>query len=275
MPTPVGIVGLGAIGGSLALALRDSATFRVSSWADRPADRDAAKRSGVAVADSLAALAHDPALVVLAIPLDRIVPTARRLLEHAPDLTLLHTGSLQGADALGIDEPLAAHVFGTHPIAGTHASGFEAARPDLFHDAVVSIERRTPAPFRDGAEALWRAAGAVRIERRDAEEHDARMAWVSHLPQLVSTALAAALARSTVPADEMGPGARDTTRLAQSSFEMWRPIIRGAPLETRLALRAVGHVLASIENALEAGDPAALERTWEDARRWRLTAERV
>lgn len=275
MPTPIGIVGLGAIGGSLALALRDAAAFRVSSWADRPADRDAATRSGVAVADSLAALAHDRALVVLAIPIDRIAPTARRLLDHAPDLTMLHTGSLQDAGALGMDEQLAAHVFGTHPIAGTHATGFEAARADLFHDAVVSIERRSPAALRDGAEALWRAAGAVRIERRDAADHDARMAWVSHLPQLVSTALAAALARSTVPADDMGPGARDATRLAQSSFEMWRPIMRGAPPETRLALRALGQVIASIENALDAGDPAALERTWEDARRWRLTAERV
>lgn len=274
-PTAVGIVGLGAIGGSLALALRGNAGYELSAWASSAADRAAAERAGVRLAPSLEALARASTIAIVAVPLDAIAGAARALLDVASGLTVLHTGSLQVPAAVGLDAATASHTFGAHPIAGTHGAGFGAARPDLFRGAQVSIESRAPGDARELATDLWRAAGAGRIEVRDAAEHDALMAWVSHLPQLLSTALASSLAGAHITPDAVGPGARDTTRLAQSAFEMWRPLLEHAPTETRRALRTAAEVIGSFEHALGAGDLTEIERAWEDARRWRLAVERA
>jgi hypothetical protein len=110
----------------------------------------------------------------------------------------LHVCGLQGKGALGLDDATHERLIGTHPLAGSHESGFPASRPGLFIGATVSIEQRANAHVRRRAELLWRTVGAARIEYRTAEEHDRLMAWVSHLPQLASTALAASLAAADV-----------------------------------------------------------------------------
>ena len=275
MPTAVGIVGLGAIGGSLALALREQPRYEITAWAASDLDRAAAGRHGVRLAESVDALARTSDIAIVAVPLDAIAAAARHLLDIAPGLTVFHTGSLQAEDAVGLDASAASRTFGAHPIAGTHGTGFDAARADLFRGALISIESRAPADARAMAADLWRGAGAGRIEVRDAAGHDALMAWVSHLPQLVSTALASSLAGAHVAAEVVGPGARDSTRLAQSAFAMWRPLLEHAPAETRRALRTAAETITSIEHALDTGDMTTIERAWEEACRWRLAVERA
>ena len=137
------------------------------------------------------------------------------------------------------------------------------------------VERRAGARQREDAELFWSLAGARRIAYADASEHDAAMAWISHLPQLASKALADTLA-TTAPRDmevAPGPGARDTTRLAMSPFEMWHPILERAPRETVAALRAFERSVEHLRIALEARDWEAMRSIWEGASTWRMGIE--
>jgi prephenate dehydrogenase len=168
-----------------------------------------------------------------------------------------------------------ARVIGTHPLAGSHRSGFAAASSDLFRDATVFVEQRANARQKEDAELFWSLAGARRIEYATAHEHDASMAWISHLPQLASTALASAMATHTPPAVAMapGPGGRDATRLAMSNIAMWEPILSRAPAETTRALEVLEESIRSVRLALESRDRGALEAIWERANAWRAALE--
>jgi prephenate dehydrogenase len=258
---PVAVIGLGAIGGSVAKALV-RAGVRVRAHASSAADADGARAAGVEIADDLAGCVADTPTVLIAVPIPAHAAVAAAA---APDALLLHTASLQRETALGTS---AGRVIGTHPIAGTHRAGFVAADADMFDGCVVSIEARAPATARTSAEHLWRTIGARRFEYRTAEEHDRLMTWVSHLPQLASTALAGAIASSGVRWDALGPGGRDATRLAASPFDMWSSILAHARPEAAHAAAALERSLGAIRSALESGDMETVERIWASARAW-------
>jgi prephenate dehydrogenase len=99
------------------------------------------------------------------------------------------------------------------------------------------------------------------------------MSWVSHLPQLTATALAAVLAQRDIGSSDVGPGARGTTRLAASDPAVWVPVLRRSPRETVEALRRLTTTLDALRQALESHDGASLTQTWEQARAWRARAE--
>jgi len=272
----IGIVGLGAIGGSLALACRDAAP--VLAWSRDAADREGARAAGIDVcggddAEWPRAIAVATILVV-AVPMDELAHVVAALLPHLPDeCLLLHASSLQRREALGLSETELGRVLGTHPIAGSERSGFAAADSAMFRGATVRAEARATAPVRARVETLWRAAGAVRVVWDDAAAHDALMAWVSHLSQMASTALAAVLAEQGISPRDLGPGARDVTRLAKSDFGMWAPILAKAPQETVIAMRRLTSALRCLGDALEAHDAPTLGRTWNESRAWRTSAE--
>ena len=95
------------------------------------------------------------------------------------------------------------------------------------------------------------------------------MRWVSHLPQLAATALAAALADAGVPAGALGPGGRDTTRLAVSPWRLWHALLAMSPSASAYPIRLLEAELTSMRRALEAGDLDGLGRTWRRAAAWR------
>lgn len=271
----VAIAGLGVIGGSLAKAL-SKAGVSVRGYSPLRAERERARAEGLQVEDALgAALVRDASVVVLAVPIDRIVSLARELRPHVAEGTLLlHTGSLQSAEALGLREGEREWLIGTHPLAGSEGSGFDHASADLFTGATVSIEERAGARERGVIEMLWRTAGATSLVWRSAEEHDRLMSWVSHLPQLSSIALGLAMSRAGIATGAGGAGLRDTTRLAGSSLMMWRPILDAAPGDTVEALRALEEAIAELRSALEGGDQELLSEMWTAARAWRTAAEK-
>ena len=270
----IGIVGLGAIGGSLALALKECAPLLV--WSLERADREVAAAAGMTVCreTTWATEMAKASAIVIAVPLHEVAPVARELLPRVADGCLvMHASSLQRREAVGLSESEFRRVLGTHPIAGTERSGFGAADPAIFRDATVRAEARADAQTRARIEMVWRAAGASQFVWEDAPKHDALMAWISHLPQLTGTALAAVLADHRVAARETGPGARDTTRLAASDLAMWRPILERAPQDTIDALRRLTSVLEELGDALEARDQASVARVWQQARSWRVGSE--
>ncbi|MGH7448899.1 MAG: prephenate dehydrogenase, partial [Longimicrobiales bacterium] len=217
----VGIIGLGVIGGSLA---RDLAArgIRVLAYDLDPAALRAARDARVVSAplDPVFANAGDVDAVVIALPLGAalaVLDGAGDRLARVPLVTdVCSTKRTMAAAAHRLG--LTARFVGSHPLAGDHRSGWEAARADLFRGATVYLcpAAETPAEPVAMLHALWELAGAV-PETIDAAEHDRLLAWTSHLPQAASTALGRALARAGVQLDRLGPGGRDMTRLAHSS----------------------------------------------------------
>ncbi|MEX1051441.1 MAG: prephenate dehydrogenase/arogenate dehydrogenase family protein, partial [Gemmatimonadales bacterium] len=158
---------------------------------------------------------------------------------------------------------------GSHPLAGTHEQGFAAARPDRFRQAIVYV---TGLP--DGEDAareiadFWTTVFESHVVRLDATTHDTRLALTSHLPQAVASALAVTLARQAGAA-AVGPGARDTTRLAAGSVEMWRDLL---VLNREAVLAAIEHFerdLGDLRRVLQDGDAPALSEWLGVGARWR------
>jgi prephenate dehydrogenase len=272
----IGIVGLGAVGGSLALALRDSAP--VLAWARDPADRASARAAGIRVCREGDSTWLDEmtrtSVVVIAVPLDEVALVARDVVPRlSDDALVLHTASLQTRDALGMTDTEFKRVLGTHPIAGSERSGFGAADAATFRGATIRADARAASSERRRLEMVWRLAGIDRFVWGDAAEHDQLMSWVSHLPQIASTALAAALAQEGITHADVGPGARDATRLASSDFRMWAPILRTAPRESVVALRRLTSLLEAFVEALEQHDSTSVTSVWERARAWRTSTE--
>jgi prephenate dehydrogenase len=266
------VVGLGLMGGSLA---RDLAARGVRVLGH---DRDAgavegALREGVVHAALGPGLegAEEAELVVAAVPVTAAAAVLRELAPRLRSARLVtDVGSTKASVCAAAEAAGIGAVFvGSHPLAGSHLSGWEASRPGLFAGARVFL---SPAPSAGApalalARELWTALGAL-PETVDAAEHDLLLARTSHLPHLASVTLARALAAAGVPRAELGPGGRDVTRLAGSSPEMWTAVAldNAAPLAEAVdGLRAR---LDELHAALRAGDAAALHALFAAAREW-------
>jgi prephenate dehydrogenase len=237
-----------------------------------PEDRRLAEAAGVRVGP-LAVIVKDADLILLAVPIDRLAEVAREVVAAAPaHTTILHAGSLQRPDATRLDGETARRVIGTHPLAGSTRSGFSAATSDLFSGATVFVEARGALDqrTREDAELFWSMAGAGRIEYRDAAEHDDLMAAISHVPQILATSLAATLGYAGIHRDALGPGGRDMTRLAASSWEMWRPLLLASPGRTLAMLESIETELREFRSEIERRMLDETGVTWSVARAWAL-----
>ena len=273
----VGVVGVGLIGGSLALALRRGGFAGQIAGFDRDASalERAAKLQVIdQVAESASQAARGAELVVVAVPVKALGPVMHDVgLTLDPGAVVTDVGSTKAevieTARLELRERFARFVPG-HPIAGREASGVEAATVDLFKGARVVL---TPVAGTDPkavelVRGAWEAAGA-RVSMLDAEEHDRIFAAVSHLPHFLSFALVSEIASRADAAELFGfaaGGFRDFTRIAASSPEMWRDIA----LQNRTALLAeldrYGVRLAVFRELIEKGDGPALERLMAEAR---------
>jgi prephenate dehydrogenase len=269
----VGVVGLGCIGGSLLKALPGDVA-RVRGWSASTEDCAMARALGQDVPDTMENALAEAEVIVIAVPVQAIAEVAAGAIRVAPaTATILHCGGVQSRGSLHLDDSTHARVIGAHPLAGSHESGFGAARADLFEGCTVSIESRQSAEQERWAKWLWSGVGAERIDSRSAEEHDVLMAWISHLPQLASTALAATFAAEHIDPKSVGPGARDTTRLAASEFEQWVALLQAQPVVLDSALARLATTIANIRHSLTQRDEHALRQLWDTAREWRRAAE--
>ena len=272
--TRVAIIGLGAIGGSAALKLIERGAAPVGYAADEP-DRDLAAAAGVRIAASVASAAKESDLILIAVPLDQLATVAREVATVASaHATILHAAGLQRPDATGLDPAIALRLIGTHPLAGTELSGFGAASAQMFEGATVFVEARGTRRMREDAELFWSMAGAKHIDYLSAEEHDDLIAGISHLPQIVSTVLAATLAYANTPRSRLGPGGRDATRLAASPWSMWRPLLLRTPGRTLAMLESIETELREMREAIMQSTLDETGITWDVARAWALDRHR-
>jgi prephenate dehydrogenase len=264
------IIGNGLIGGSLGLALKKRKFVGRIVGCDRePVLERAQQKGSIDVGHSNPADAiHGSDVVVLATPVVSVIGLIERLGPSLPAKTLLtDVGSTKGAVVARAEK-----VFGKaagqrflagHPMAGKEQSGVEAADADLFHGAAWFL---TPLPGQDVYRGLsgefleWVEKIGARIASMDAEEHDQLCAWISQLPQMISTALAASLVdefgEDTPLLDAGGRALREMTRISSSPYSMWRDIAITNKKNIQNALLKLEQRLAHIRENLDSRELA-------------------
>ncbi|MCD0502215.1 prephenate dehydrogenase [Bordetella petrii] len=277
------VVGVGLIGGSAALALRQAGLVGQVLGVGRNAQSLAQAQAlglidGVASVEEAAAQAD---IILLATPVGSLGAILAQLRPHLRAGALLTDAGSTKAEVVAearaaLGDRIGQFVPG-HPIAGAERSGPEAADATLYRGRTVILSplpENAPqgvARVRD----LWQACGAHVIDM-DADAHDRVLASVSHMPHLLAAAYMAQVAGADDAATRLalaGSGFRDFTRIAAGSPEMWRDILLSNRDALRDELAAVRAVLDQIEHAMAGGDGAALEallaRAAEVRRNWR------
>ena len=268
----VSVVGLGLIGGSLALALRPS--HRVRAFDTSDAARDAARAAGIETVDALEDVLPADAAIV-ATPLTLIVTTLAGLLERAGSTVLLEVGSLKAAVAAFADTaPATARIVGLHPMAGATTAGFGAARVDLFRDRPFLIVPtvRSDASAMAIAGSIARDAGGVPTVC-SAEVHDAAMAVLIAAPLASASALAITGTNAGPLLRFAGPGFKDTTRLAGTPTDLAEQLLSANAGHVVAALAALRTSLQEIEGAVADRDRDALRRVLARAAEVRATLD--
>ncbi|TMI45432.1 MAG: prephenate dehydrogenase/arogenate dehydrogenase family protein, partial [Betaproteobacteria bacterium] len=263
------VIGVGLIGGSFALALKQAkVASHVVGVGRNPANLKLALDRGAidSIAPDPAAAARGADLVLLATPVSHYPKILSSMSLHST-LVVTDAGSTKRdvivAARSALREKIAQFVPG-HPIAGAENSGVAAATPELFRNRRVVL---TPLPENPAAavskvERAWESCGA-RIAKMNPDEHDGVLAAVSHLPHVLAFALVHDIAARENAAQLFSyaaGGFRDFTRIASSHPEMWRDICIANRDRLLEEIDRYSKNLGSIRSIVEAADAAALEK---------------
>ncbi|WP_264844639.1 prephenate dehydrogenase [Caldinitratiruptor microaerophilus] len=267
----VAIWGVGLMGGSLGMALRWAGAARevVGIGRDRRTLRVAQELGAVDrwETDPEAGMAGAQ-LLVLGAPVRVIRDQAAEWGPRVPEGCVVTDLGSTKAEVVAAWEahiaPGAAFV-GSHPMAGSERAGVRAARPDLYRGArwVITPTPATP-PWAAALVARVAEAVGARVLWMPPDLHDRRVAYVSHLPQIVATATAAAAQKGDEAVGWVmslaAGGFRDTTRVAASPVYLWQDILLTNRDPVLAALADFREALDGLEAAVRAGDPEGIAR---------------
>jgi prephenate dehydrogenase len=284
MSDKITIIGCGLIGGSLALALKRRRPDLVVACLDLPdrlpAMKEAAIASEIGTLDDAPKHVPTSRLIILATPVQHMLGILDLIIPHLqPGTIVSDVGSTKKQLMLEAEPkmPAGTYFIGGHPMTGSERSGVEAADPLLFSERAYLFCPYVDTP---ADELLYMVnlaedllAYPVTI---DAEEHDRIMAMVSHVPQLLATALMNAALKQDATHRMLdtlaGRGFLDMTRLASSDFGVWRGILETNRPAIEEALDQFGKSLASLRTTVFENDSKMI---WERAaqRRRRMTVD--
>lgn len=270
----MGVVGLGLMGGSLALAARETGLFdTVVGYDHNPAhEKEAIDRKlvdGVLPYDRLCATAD---LLVMAVPVNVI----KRLLTDGPairkDATIIDLGGTKADIVAAVPEKLRKNFVATHPMAGTEYSGPGAAFSSLFKGKIVVLcdTEESGADHVKRVETLYQAIG-MEIVSMDAREHDRHAAFISHMPHMVSYSLANAVLAQEDKQNILtlaAGGFRDMSRLAKSSGRMWQDIFMQNKEQLLVSVECFQKELKHAKKLVE-------NEKWEEVLEWMESANRL
>lgn len=224
----IGIVGLGLIGGSLGLALKESDRYRVVGYDRNPKHREEALH--LSLVDEVVSFEEIERvdILFLAIPVEGIISVLQNIQNPKDNITIIDMGSTKERIVKAVPPKLRRNFVAAHPMAGTEKSGPSAGFKSLYRDRVVvlcDLEDSGDKQRRDSEEIFNYLQ--MRIIYMNSIEHDTHTAWISHLPHVLSFSLA-----NSVMAQEKrdsilnlsAGGFRDMSRLAKSSPTMWRDV---------------------------------------------------
>jgi prephenate dehydrogenase len=229
------LVGVGLLGGSLGLAIKERRLARaVEGFVRRQASIAECHRFKVVdhATRNLPRAVSEADLVILCTPIAQMAELTLQMLPGLkPGAIVTDVGSVKGRVVEQLEplvEKAGAYFIGSHPMAGAEKMGVKAARANLFERAmcVLTPTPKSPSDATQSLDQFWRAVGA-RVLRLSAADHDALVSRSSHLPHLVAAQLAHYVLDPRFPAEQSllcATGFRDTTRIASGSPEMWRDI---------------------------------------------------
>lgn len=271
------IIGVGLIGGSVALAARKKKVARRIVGIGRN-EKSLAKAQALGVVDDysteIATAVAQSDLIVVCTPVTQIAEHVLTAAKYAsPGTFITDAGSTKAELTQHIERELtktksAALFVGSHPMAGSEKTGVEYARADLFSNRVVILTptKKSKALAVTKITEFWEALGA-KIHSVSPETHDALVASASHVPHVVSSALAAATPPKCLPLT--AGGWLDTTRIAAGDAELWRQILSQNRSQVLKGLARFEKVLSDFRAALERGDDAKLLHLLEAGKRTR------
>jgi prephenate dehydrogenase len=276
----VTLVGVGLLGGSLGLALKERRLAKtVYGYVRRSASIVECEKLGLVdqASRDLGEAVADANLIVLCTPLAQMPELIQQMLPALNSGALVtDVGSVKALLVQQL-EPLVAsrqaRFIGSHPMAGSEKIGASAARADLFEKSTCII---TPTAKSDPdavtrVEELWRSVGA-RPMMLPPEVHDEYVSRSSHLPHVVAAELANYVLSPAYPREQSllcANGFRDTTRIASGSPEMWRDIALANRKNLARVLGVFIEDLQELQLALERADTKAIEEFFETAKQRR------
>jgi prephenate dehydrogenase len=272
MPKPlfesVAIVGVGLIGGSVGLALRERGIAkRVVGVGRRRSSLDVAlaRRAVDEATTDLAEGVEAADLVVIGTPVGSVVDAAKAVAALQPDTLTTDVGSTKAEIVAALAE---LRFVGSHPMAGDHRSGCESARADLFAGRLVLITPSEESAPEDVSRitALWTALGAS-VRAIEPDRHDEIVAAVSHVPHLAAAALAVTTPEEFLPF--VGQGWQDATRIAAGDPALWLEIAAANRSNIVQQLSALEHAVGELRRALEEEKYEALEEILQEAKQKR------
>ncbi len=270
----VTIVGVGLIGGSIGLALRElKLAARVVGCGRRQESLDKALAVGAIdeASTDLAKAVSDAQIVIVATPVGSVAEYVGRITAASGAELITDVGSTKGLICRQIESQLsgsADRFVGSHPLAGDHRTGPENARADLFIDrtVVVTPTAATPVKLTKRAIDFWQSLGA-RVLEMDPDQHDRAVGATSHLPHLVASALAACTPKEFLPL--AATGWADTTRIAAGDPELWTQIFaQNAPAVLEELDRLIDQ-LVKLRGELANADWQRIQETLERAKKIR------
>lgn len=277
----VAVLGVGLIGASFALALREkNLCGSICGYGRSEGNLVAARERGIIDDYRINAkeACRDADLVLLSTPVGVFRPLAAAIRDTLkPGALVMDIGSVKGLLVRELEAlmPKEVRYIGCHPIAGSDKSGIDEARPDLFRGArcIITPTDKSDVSALEKAEALWKILGA-RTETMDASRHDEIYAAVSHLPHIAAYALVNTVGNAgSEQIKYAGPGFRDTTRIAMSSPELWKDISLGNRGNLIRLIDLLRDDLETIKRHIEAGDAEGLEEEFSRARDLRKKIE--
>jgi prephenate dehydrogenase len=275
-PGTVAIFGPGLLGGSIALALRKySPEIRLRIWARRESSAKDLAAKGIEsyFSTDAKAVCKDSELIVLCTPVQSMPQLAHEIAESkledhcvVTDVGSVKTSVVAQMETIFARSP--AGYIGSHPMAGSESAGLAAARADLFKGAACIL---TPTLFTAEAALsrtrfFWQMLGAHTLEMSP-EEHDRKIARISHLPHLIAAAVTrAALLHDASSAECAGNGFRDATRIAAGDPDLWTGIVQENRAEIIESLRDARDEVSDLLAMLEKMDDKALRRFLAEAK---------
>lgn len=273
----VTLVGVGLLGGSLGLALKQKALAkRVHGYVRRAASIQECEKLGVVdtASTDLLASVQDADLVILCTPLAQMreltlqfVPALR------PKAIVTDVGSVKASVVAEIESLVhaaKAYFVGSHPMAGAEKMGAAAARANLFENAacVITPTSQTHSEALREVKRLWTAVGA-RVMASSPDQHDELVSRSSHLPHVVAAGLANYVLSPAYPREQAAlcaNGFRDTTRIASGSPEMWRDIAMANRKNLARVLGVFIEDLQELQLALERADLKTIQEFFTTAK---------
>ena len=267
------VVGVGLLGGSVALAAKEQGIAdRVIGIGRNPERLQAAVDAGV-IDEFLTDLPDGNApwtTAVIGTPVDRIAEDVQRIAAVSrPGTLITDVGSVKGSicdvvQTAGLPDGVS--FVGAPPLAGSHETGFEAARTNLF-DGKVTVITPNPAgnePANSAIRRFWERLGS-RVIQMSPAEHDAALATTSHLPHVAAAALAATLPEMFQQL--AASGFKDTTRIASGGPDLWVAILLENADAVSTSLAAFSESFAKFQQAVEIRDADELKKLLQVAKR--------